>query len=55
MAKKKYFVADPLRHDGEDFPVGSTITLEPSQAEALLKAGVLSSVAPETVAPEDAE
>lgn len=42
MAKKTFFVHEPLQHDGESFPVGSKIALEVSQADGLLAAGVIS-------------
>ncbi len=37
----KYIVQEPLRHDGEDFPVGSTIEIGSKAAASLVAAGVL--------------
>jgi len=37
----KYHVQEPLRHDGEEFAVGSTVDLDPKAAKALLASGVL--------------
>lgn len=37
----KFTVHEPLRHDGEDYPVGSTIDLSAKAAAGLVVAGVL--------------
>ncbi len=36
MAKKTYEVASPITHDGEDYAVGESITLEDKAAAPLL-------------------
>ena len=46
MAKKTFFVREPLRHNGDDFAVGAEITLEAKEATGLLASGVLSADAP---------
>lgn len=53
MAKKTFFVLEPLRHDGEDRPVGSKISLDPKEAASLLASDVLGTDGP--VAAEEAE
>ena len=45
MAKKTFFVREPLQHDGESFAVGSKIALEANQAAGLLAAGVIATEA----------
>lgn len=52
MAKKTYFVKEPLQHDGEVFAVGSEITLDTKLAAGLLESGVISVELP--VAAEEA-
>lgn len=51
MAKKTLFVVEPLRHDGDDYPVGGKITLEAKEAAGLLASGVISAEAAEEVQP----
>ena len=53
MAKKTFFVLEPLRHDAEDYAIGSKIALEAKEAASLLAAGVLGTDGP--VVAEEAE
>lgn len=46
MAKKTYFVQEPLQHDGESYSVGSEISLDTKLAAGLLESGVISTAAP---------
>ena len=41
MAKRTYTTLEPLRHDGEDIPVGGKVAIDEAAAEALIRAGVI--------------
>jgi hypothetical protein len=38
---KPYKVLSPIDHDGKKFPIGSSIDLEPEQAIALIRRGIV--------------
>lgn len=39
--KQTFVTTEALRHDGEDYPPGSSVDLDEERAEALLKAGTV--------------
>lgn len=48
MAKTTtYQVVEPLRHDGEDFPVGAEVALDKDAAAPLLARGIIAEARPE--------
>jgi len=55
MAKKTFFVCEPLRHDGVDYAVGEKLALEAKEAAGLLAAGALSADAVAVESTEEAE
>lgn len=44
MAKATYRVVEPIRHDGDDLPVGAEVALDKDAAQPLLDAGALAPV-----------
>jgi hypothetical protein len=42
-----YHILEPLRHDGEDYPVGSIVVLSPAAAAPLLTRAVVALAPPD--------
>lgn len=55
MAKKTFFVCEPLRHDGDDYAVGEKLVLDAKEAAGLLAAGAISADAVAVESTEEAE
>jgi len=55
MAKKTFFVCEPLCYDGIDYAVGEKLALEAKEAAGLLAAGALSADAVAVESTEEAE